>query len=677
MSKFESKNTGKFRSLTVTLSIAFLTLSALILLVASSLDMYFNFKGQEDLVAARQQLIAQESANSVKNFIQKKFEALETAKSIGNLSITGREEQKVVLDKLLGLEPAFRWLLLLNPQGREMQRVARISNLATNHETGQFEEALFSQTRPEKSYISPVYIDKITSEPLVIISVPVRDVFGVFSGTLMAEVNLKFMWDLMGRLQIGEMGVAYVVDEQGNLIAFGDISRVLRGENLLHLKEVNEFVKGRQLVHDNSAEISLGIRGNRVVANHVHLGSPNWAVIVELPVKEAYLPIMKALIRSILLMFICFFMATMVGIFLSKKITKPIIGLRDATRKISKGDLNTQIDIISNDEIGDLAASFNQMVEDLNRTTVSRDELAEEVLERKKAEKALIEAKKQAEIASEAKSQFLANMSHEIRTPMNAIIGFTGLLENTGLDEVQRDYVKTMHNCGDLLLALINDILNLSKVEKKSFELESIDFDFVYLIESIFTMIRSKMVRSSVDVLYRMEDVPRYFKGDPTRIRQILINLIGNAIKFTEEGEIVATIGLDPKDRQGEGKPGLMRLLRVSIRDTGIGIPEDKKNAIFEAFTQADTSTTRKYGGTGLGLSITKAYVEKMGGEIWVESKEGKGSNFIFTLKLPQAKPVIEAEIEPVRFDSLKGKRVVIVDDNDNAGNILVWGHIE
>jgi two-component system sensor histidine kinase/response regulator len=669
--KPETKKTSSFRSLTVTLAISFLALSAVVLLIVSGLDMYFNFRSQKDLVIAQQRLIAQEAANSVKGFIQKKFQALETANSIGSLAMASQEEQKLVLNKLLGLEPAFRQLILLNAQGRELQRVARVSKLALDQSSEQFKGELFSNTSKGTTYVSPVYIDKVTSEPLMVMAVPITDIFHIFKGILVAEVNLKFMWDLVGNIKIGKMGVAYVVDKYGNLIAFGDVSRVLRGENLNHLPEVARFVEEDELTHEGHVDISKGIRGNRVVANHADVGSPDWAVVVELPALEAYQPVIMALTRSMLFMLICFFLATLLGIYLSKKITKPIIDLRNATRRISKGDLRTQIILISNDEIGELAVSFNQMVEDLDRTTVSRDKLAEEVIERKRAEEALIEAKKQAEIASEAKSQFLANMSHEIRTPMNAIIGFTELLQGTNLDEAQSDYVKTMQSSGNLLLALINDILDFSRVEDKSYELESIGFDFMYLIESIFSMIRSKMVGSSVDLLYRMEEGPRYFKGDPTRIRQILINLIGNSIKFTEEGEIFAVIGLDPSDKQGDGEAGLIRTLRVSIRDTGIGIPEDKKELIFEMFTQADTSTTRKYGGTGLGLSITKAFVEKMGGEIWVESEEGKGSEFIFTLKLAQAKPIVEAEIEPISFESLKGKQAVIVDDNRHAGEMF------
>ncbi len=671
MSEPEVNNTGRLRSLTVILAIAFLSLSALVLLIAGSLELYFRYKSQENLVTSQQELIARDAANSVKNFIQKKLEMLETGISIGNLGTAKLEDQILILNKFMGLEASFRKLILLDQDNHEIHRVVRSYSETLPLSDLLADSNLYSLTKQGKPYFSRVYIDNQTMEPMIMASISVKNAFGDYKGLLLAEINLKFMWGLVGGIKIGNTGIAYIVDKYGKLIAFGDIFRVLSGENVGYLSEVKEFIDGRIENHTNNANITTGIKNNRVVTNHVHLGSPDWAVVVELPAREAYQPVLMSFHRTLIFILLCIVFATLMGIYLSRKITRPIINLRDATKKISRGELDAKIEIITNDEIGELARSFNQMVEDLKRTTVSRDELAEEILERKKIETALMTSKVQAEAALKAKSQFLANVSHEIRTPMNAIIGFTRLLNDTRLDDIQRDFVNTMQTSGNLLLSLINDILDFSKVQEKDYELESIEFDLMYLIESVYSMIRSKMIGSPVDVLYRMDSVPRYFKGDPTRIRQILINLISNALKFTEKGEIYTTIELAPEDNIGNGEPGLLRTIKVTIRDTGIGIPKEKSEAIFEAFTQADVSTTRKYGGTGLGLSITKAFVERMGGKIWVESELGKGSEFIFTLKLVQAKPIVESEIEPVKYESLKSKRIIIVDDNYNAGEIF------
>ncbi len=666
-----SNKTFKFHSLTVILAIAFISVSLLVLTIASGLELYFSYNNQKKQVIAQQQLIAREAANSVKSFIQKKIEILQAAVILGHLTSPDQEERKLIMDKLLGLDPSFRKLILFDINGQEIYRASRISRILADQLNEEDLKIILQEVTNKNVYISNVYIEVTNSEPLMRIAIPLIDVMGDYQGYITAEINLKFMWDIVGAIKTGKTGVAFVVDREGNLLAFGDTGRVLKGENLKNLHEVSRFINSDQHTAKTESNITTGIMGNQVVAVYAALQNPDWAVIVELPAVEAFRDIIDSLQRTIIFLFSCLLLAVLISIFLSKKITKPLIDLRDAAKKIGEGDLDSHIGISSNDEIGELAKSFNQMIEDLKRTTVSRDELAEEVNERKKIETALIEAKKQAEAALEAKGQFLANMSHEIRTPLNAIIGFTRLLKETHLDEVQQDYLSTMQTSCNMLLSLINDILDFSKVQENKYELESIEFDFMYLIESIFSMIRSKMVGSSVDVLYRMESGPRYFKGDPTRIRQILINLIGNALKFTVKGEIFTTIGPAPEDTMGEGEPGMMRIMKISIRDTGIGIPENKREVIFEAFTQADVSTARKYGGTGLGLSITRAFVEKMGGRIWVESSEGKGSEFIFTLKLEQAKPIIDTEIEPVSYDSLNGKKALIVDDNIHAGAIF------
>ncbi|MDD5155904.1 MAG: PAS domain-containing protein [Candidatus Omnitrophica bacterium] len=392
MPKVEPKKIKPFRSLTVNLAVAFLTLSAVLLIIAGSLQIYFSFQAQQKIIANQQELIAQNAANAVRNFVREKFTILEKTAVLGNLATAGEEEQKLLLGRLLGKTPSFRQLLLLNAQEQELLRVSRLSKLLSAQSIKLNTDEVFSKVRHKETYISPVYIDKITSEPLVIMAVPITDNFGAFKGILVAEVNLKFMWDLVDSIKIGDKGLAYVVDRQGNLIAFRDISRVLKRENLGHLAEVGEFVKGGVLTHKSAAEIVKGILGTHVVASHALLGKPDWAIVIESPVVEAYRTVIRELRLSVAVLILSIILAVMFAIFISKRITRPIIKLNDATIKISKGDLDTRIEVKSEDEVGELAASFNQMVEDLQKTTVSRDILSQEVSERKKAEEALRES---------------------------------------------------------------------------------------------------------------------------------------------------------------------------------------------------------------------------------------------------------------------------------------------
>jgi two-component system, sensor histidine kinase and response regulator len=282
----------------------------------------------------------------------------------------------------------------------------------------------------------------------------------------------------------------------------------------------------------------------------------------------------------------------------------------------------------------------------------------------------LKDLKEKAESATRAKSDFLANMSHEIRTPMNAVIGFGELLKNSALDAQQKDYVETICTSGELLISLINDILDISKIESRKIALEEIDFDLEYLISSVLKILRQRASGKGLELIMEYpENVPRNLKGDPTRIRQIIMNIAGNAIKFTERGAIAVAVKLDvdeKSDVKGNQK------IRFSIKDSGIGIPKDKLGSIFEAFTQVDSSITRKFGGTGLGLTITKSLVEMMDGNIIVNSELGKGTEFVFTLSLKLGQPTVEKEITLIGLEYLKGKKVLIVDDNAQSREILL-----
>jgi len=763
----------------------FVAAIALALLLNGASEIWFSYQEHKASLIRIQREQAEAAAAKIGQFIR------EIESQIGwttqlPWAAGALEQRRFDALRLLRQVPAITELAQLDASGREQLRVSRLAMDVVGSGTDYSKDAKFTEAVAHKIYYGPVYFRR-ESEPYMTLAMAGtrKD-----AGVSVAEVNLKFIWDVVSQIKVGERGQAYVIDAESRLIAYPDISQVLRNTDMSHLRQVQAARAGASGLSPDEVQEALDLRGRPVLTAHAPVPPLNWLVFVELPRAEAYAPLYGSIERSGALLLAALIFAILAGLLLARRMVGPIQTLRAGAMRIGGGDLSQRIAIKTGDELEGLADQFNDMagrlqesyadleqkvevrtrelarsvgelralgevsqavnstldVEEVLRTIVTKavelsatdagaiyvfDEERQEfrlratygmseamiaaitdrhigvgdanigeaarrrepiqiadlrevpasslddiilgagyrallivpllrpdrtvgllVVRRREpgafpqstvdlletfADQSVLaiqnarlfreieEKGRELELASRHKSQFLANMSHELRTPLNAILGYSELiLDNIYGEptEKMRGVLERVQSNGRHLLGLINAVLDLSKIEAGQLTLSINDYSLKEVVQSVFVAVESLATAKRLALKIELPaGLPRG-RGDEQRITQVLLNLVGNAIKFTEAGEVAIAASAENG------------AFTVAVRDTGPGIGVADQARIFEEFQQADNSTTRSKGGTGLGLAISKRIVEMHGGRIWVESEQGQGSTFAFTLPI-------------------------------------------
>ncbi|MBI3301532.1 MAG: sensor histidine kinase [Deltaproteobacteria bacterium] len=589
------------------------------LITSGLVELYFRYQESWEQAARLQQEMTASAAFKIERFIQEIEHDLKAATKSREITEKGLSpEYHFELRRLLVISRAITEAVAIDSEGVARAAVSRFATVVPRAEGDQAASPAFHQARQGKTYFGPVYFFR-GSEPYMTIAVPIESFAGRVIGVLEAKVNLKYVWDVVSGLKVGNAGYAYAVARNGDLVAHPDISLVLQRRNVAHLERVKAAFQPQAAGKKLSGVVAQNLDRKQVFSSWSLIPGLDWAVFVEQPVKEVYGPLYASMVRTSGLLLVGLGMALLAALFVARRVVRPLETLRQGVERIGSGDMSYRLDMKTGDEIEVLAEEFNKMTENLRE--------AYSGLEQKVAERTqeLALANDRLKELDRMKSDFVSNVSHELRTPLTAIKGSADLLlrEVAGpLTERQSHYLNRMRTNTQHLAGLINDLLDLSKIEAGKIEFKPTRVSLGGLVHEVVETLRPIAAEKPLTLQAMAPEPSVLVWADRDKVTQVLMNLIGNAIKFTPaQGRVTVST-----TRDGKG------WAQVSVNDTGPGIPAEETQKIFEKFYQVAEAGKPKPKGTGLGLSISKALVELHGGKIRVESELNRGSTFSFTL---------------------------------------------
>ena len=538
------------------------------LLTSGAVELFFRYRESVEGIWALQREMAQGAAFKIQQFVQDIEKTMRASTQTPDIVAAGlTEAYRFQLSKLLKVTPAITTATVLDANGRELLKESRVEMTQPEELSDHSSDQAFVQARGGTSFFSPVYFVR-QSEPYMRIGVPIEPFAGEVIGVLIAEVNLKYIWEVISQIKVGQTGYAYVVSREGDLIAHPDISLVLQKRNLRDLGQVQAALAGAP----GPFAAQPNLAGQQVFPAYAVIPNLGWAVLVERPTAEAYAPLYASILRTSVLLLVGLGMATLASLLISRRVVRPVGVLRQGAARIGAGALDHRIEVQTGDELEALATEFNRMAAQLQESYAGLEQKVEE-------------RTRELEIANKHKSQFLANMSHELRTPLNGIQGYTELIMDGIYGEVPekiKEVMERIQQSGNRLLGLINAVLDLSKIEAGRITLSLVDYSMQGVVQTVFTAVEPLAAEKRLALKVTVPPDLPVGKGDEQRITQVLTNLVGNAIKFTEVGEV----GVQVTSANGT--------FMVAVSDTGTGIAEADQQKVFEEFQQADSSSTGK-----------------------------------------------------------------------------------